>query len=264
LTLDKDRFIHQDPNYLFSIDQNSGVLSQIERMDREERSLWVFIVRASDKSSITTPGALHTDVLVEVRVLDENDSPPVFKQGNNIAFAIDENRPKGTVVGNVAAFDPDLSPSTVYTIESQLDDDLFYVDTSNGNLCIKQSIDADSLDLPVDLEFSLIATDGERSDLPSSRLQITVTLNDLNDNLPQLLLSNDEITSLVDLNQTTLNGIQQITKMKAFDPDRDSAMPQQQIDFVRCIKWSFLKELLSSSFKNQSHLNGISIVFIFF
>jgi protocadherin Fat 1/2/3 len=80
-----------DRHKQFSVDANSGHIRVASALDREMVSNYVLEVQAFDHGR---PNALTATVLVNVEVLDANDSPPVFPEGNYTAY-LSEGKPLG-------------------------------------------------------------------------------------------------------------------------------------------------------------------------
>lgn len=78
----------------------------LRRLDREAAAAHELHVEAWDGGSPRLTGRLH----VQLRVLDENDNPPVFEQGEYRA-AVREDAQPGTEVCRVHATDRDLGPN---------------------------------------------------------------------------------------------------------------------------------------------------------
>lgn len=78
----------------------------LRRLDREAAAAHELQIEAWDGGRPRRTGHLR----VELRVLDENDNPPVFEQGEYRA-AVREDAPPGTEVCRVRAADPDLGPN---------------------------------------------------------------------------------------------------------------------------------------------------------
>ncbi|CAH8496892.1 unnamed protein product [Schistosoma turkestanicum] len=93
---------------LFQINTTNGDLTTRQLIDREENGIIlneVFIlVEATDHG---VPYQLHSFVLLQVIILDENDNPPrIISTGPT--FNIEENQPAGTKIGEVSVIDPDI------------------------------------------------------------------------------------------------------------------------------------------------------------
>jgi hypothetical protein len=186
-----------NPNYLFFINSENGTLSLRAELDRERKEVYVFTVRVNDSEHVS-------EVLVEVTLGDLNDNQPVY-QAEWVEFELDENVAENSFVGNVRALDPDLDTTTEYFVEPYEMTRLFYVDPESGNLMTKISLDAEDLEL-VRLQtenntFKMVVyardpyfANSSSVDLRQmSKLNVSVRLRDVNDNLPQVDLEFDKI-----------------------------------------------------------------------
>lgn len=88
---------------LFGIFANSGWIYLERPLDRETRDRYSLNVAATDNG---TPASTAT-ALVTVTVSDANDNDPVFSQ-QSYKFAVEENLPRGALVGILKATDKDL------------------------------------------------------------------------------------------------------------------------------------------------------------
>ena len=93
----------------FAIDPRTGRLTVVRKMDREKRDRYEFKVNAQDG------GGKSANVVVKVKVLDVNDSPPKFSQSSYSVKLPEDARP-GTTVFTLAAVDPDNGDNLDYHI----------------------------------------------------------------------------------------------------------------------------------------------------
>lgn len=238
-----------NPNYLFYINSDNGSLSLRGELDREQREFYLFTIRVCDK-----PG-LCAEILVEIAILDENDNQPVFAQ-NVAQFILDENKPANFIIGNIKAQDPDLNPRTSYTIEPSEFNRYFLIDQENGNLMTRISLDAEDPSLSAVLvnnsfNFRVLVKDAvlQTRNLDSmSKMNVSIYLNDLNDNLPEVL-SLEKII-LLDLSKN-------LSLLKIFNcQDKDRELRNRnnslfKINFIRRLSWQFVNEIV----KNQVDSN---------
>lgn len=95
-----DKLVHDT----FHIMPNTGWLSLKQPMDRETRDKFLLKIAACDNGTpVSTAYAT-----VAINVLDANDNDPKFSK-QDYEFSIEENLPRGTVVGSVKATDEDLA-----------------------------------------------------------------------------------------------------------------------------------------------------------
>ncbi|CAH8510511.1 unnamed protein product [Heterobilharzia americana] len=102
-------------NGKISIDSKTGQLFAWGPFDREQISIYEFIVIATDSGQ---PIKFSTNCSVIVKILDINDNPPLFHTQLSITggylFSIHENQLPGTRVGQIQAYDLDLLPATTH------------------------------------------------------------------------------------------------------------------------------------------------------
>ncbi|XP_077987920.1 protocadherin Fat 4-like [Glandiceps talaboti] len=138
----------------------------------------------------------NTVIDITVSVLPTDEGPPVFPASCDVT--IDEELAIGSLVVDCAATDPDSSDSpdgqVVYEIVSGNDDDFFYIDET-GILRIKNVIDSEAI-TATSYTLDLQVTDGV---LGTDTLSATVTIDDLNDFIPQCTPS----TFAVDVDEET-------------------------------------------------------------
>ncbi len=119
------------------------------------------------------PNSTTSDWAVLVRKIDDgpNLPPVVADQG----FSIDENSPDGTVVGAVAASDPDAGDTLSYAITGGNTGGAFAIGAANGLLSVAN---ASALDFETTPSFALTVEATDQGGL-SDAATVTVDLNDL-------------------------------------------------------------------------------------
>ncbi|WP_081782333.1 cadherin domain-containing protein [Prolixibacter bellariivorans] len=116
---------------------------------------------------------------VTINLNDINDKAPVITADQN--FAIDENSDNSTIVGTVAATDPDAGTTFQYwTIVSGNTDNAFAINSSTGEITVATSTALDKETTP-SFTLSLTVSDGANT---SAEQTVVITLNDLNDEVP--------------------------------------------------------------------------------
>lgn len=86
----------------FGVSPNSGWIYLRRHLDRETTTGYTLKVTASDNGSIRN----WASVTVRVTVSDANDNDPQFTR-DAYEFAVEENKPQGTIFGTVHATDKD-------------------------------------------------------------------------------------------------------------------------------------------------------------
>ncbi|MCH8992068.1 MAG: tandem-95 repeat protein, partial [Acidobacteria bacterium] len=112
---------------------------------------------------------------VSVTVDSVNDAPVVDDQ----TFAVDENSNSGTVVGVVAAGDPDAGDTLSYAITSGNASGAFAIDSASGQITVS---DAGPLDFEVTPTFLLTVQVTDDAALPLGDVAtVTINLSDINE-----------------------------------------------------------------------------------
>ncbi|XP_055990500.1 protocadherin Fat 4 [Sorex fumeus] len=168
----------------FRVHPRSGQLLVSGRLDREKEERVSLKVLAKNAGSIR--GADVDEVLVNVTVLDAND-PPVFSLPV-YAVQVSEGVPPGTHVTFVSAFDSDSVPSWSrfsYALGAGNERGAFSVHPQTGQITVTAELDRETL--PV-YNLTVLAVDAGSPPATGSA-SLLVTLEDINDNGPQLLVT---------------------------------------------------------------------------
>ena len=180
----------------FQVDSQTGVVRATRSFDREQANHALrFLVVAADRGRPLSRSATATAV---VTIVDVNDEAPVFVDvpAGGYEFTVAENRPAGTVVGQVTARDADHGHNAVvsYTLFSPDDDGdvaaAFQMDRVTGEIRTARTLDREQREI---VRLVATATDGARP--PFSRdIDVVVRVTDENDNTPQFVVdSGDEV-----------------------------------------------------------------------
>ncbi|NXK02759.1 CDHR3 protein, partial [Herpetotheres cachinnans] len=134
----------------------------------------------------TDPDGLNSTKTVNINIININDERPYFTTKQRI-YRIPEEQSPGTVVANVSAKDPDDEDSLsrlFYSIQSS--DRYFSINPSTGMLQVTGRIDRDALPLRLNPNISLIVrVEDSPSSGHTSEIEITVIIEDINDNPPE-------------------------------------------------------------------------------
>ncbi|XP_032667356.1 cadherin-99C isoform X2 [Odontomachus brunneus] len=203
------------PNYrdFFEINPNTGAVRQIKAVDTTVTKKFDIIIKAVEVSEAKRSATAK--LTITVKPVDSN--PPVIT-ASSIEGYVDENAPIGTKVidknGNPIVLnvsDADLGPDDpkpAYTFE--LTTNFFAIDPAGILVVNEENLDRDPPS-PGRFRFQVVAR--ERTGVAaSSPLSFVVTLNDVNDNAPQLPMMTP-IT--VQAGETK----RQVTKVEATDND---------------------------------------------
>lgn len=186
------------------MDKDRGVVTLQNRIDRERTSRYVFPVYATDEMKSSTDV-----VTVEVGVLDVNDYNPKFKQDSCHTLMVPENQ-EPSVVRIVVAVDPDWGSNgqIVYSIVGGNGGNKFYLDPKTGELTAK------TLDREVQAKYQLQITAQNRGSTTAGHCNLTIIVDDENDNNPHFEQSRYETA----LSEDALLGTNVLTT-KAHDAD---------------------------------------------
>ncbi|MBF0450343.1 MAG: cadherin domain-containing protein [Candidatus Magnetomorum sp.] len=150
----------------FKIDAQTGKLSVNgdKKLNYENINHYELLIRISDGTNAVTS-------MVAIMINEKNDPPTV----NDQIFAVEENRPDGTVVGTISAWDDDAGDVLVFSISAGNANNPFRID-SDGNLIIK---DPGSLNYETLKTVDLVVTvsDGQYQ----AKASVKVNILDIND-----------------------------------------------------------------------------------
>lgn len=182
----------------FNIDK-SGAITLKSAADYEVKSSYDLVVTATH-----TSGGKDTQEL-QLEVMNINDNAPEITGSETVAIVIDEN---GAAVTTVQATDADgnLNP-LVYSIVGGTDGDLFTIDPATGALNFKQSPDYENADHSNVYNVTVGVSDGTFSDTQ----YVTVTVNNINDNAPELA----DVAAAVNENSAAGTVVAQLTATDA-------------------------------------------------
>lgn len=187
----------------FSINPNTGLISILEPIKRQQASHFELEVTTSDRKASTR---------VLVKVLSANSHPPEFTQTAYRA-SFDENVPIGTTVMSVSAVDPDEGENGYVTYSiANVNHVPFVIDHFSGAVSTSENLDYELM--PRVYTLRIRASDWGLPYRREVEILATVTLNNLNDNTPLFEKINCEGTIPRDL------GVgEQITTVSAIDAD---------------------------------------------
>ncbi|NXI10979.1 CDHR3 protein, partial [Irena cyanogastra] len=164
----------------FSI-RESGAIFSTKEFDYEKDPHCYFL-----NVTVTDPDGLNSTRTVNINIININDERPYFTTKQRI-YRIPEEQSPGTIVANITAKDPDDedSPSRLfYSIQSS--DRHFSINPATGVLQVAGRIDRDALPLRLHPNVSLIVrVEDSPSSGRASEMEITVIIDDVNDNPPE-------------------------------------------------------------------------------
>ncbi|NWV16630.1 PCDG5 protein, partial [Origma solitaria] len=151
-------------------------------LDREEAAFHELVLRASDGGDPALTGTAR----MRVTVVDANDNAPVFSQ-SEYTVRVPEDMPVGSTLVTVSATDPDegLNGLVKYSLKKETDmaSDIFHLDSETGQIKLLRSLDfeeGDSYELEAQAHDSGALFDTAK---------VTITVTDVNDNVPELIVS---------------------------------------------------------------------------
>ena len=169
--------LQDDFSGLFSIDSINGDVYQQRALDRETSSNYSLTVIASDQG---TPSR-QSQASVLIIVTDINDNSPTFSP---VTAQLDENAHVGTVVTTLVGADADEGSNGkvtfIYNTQTSNASSHFEL-YSNGTIVVTQVPD---YEMNTHFIFFVTAQDGGSPSPKKTFGNITITLNDLNDNCP--------------------------------------------------------------------------------
>ena len=123
----------------FKIDMNSGVVTNKQVLDREDKSFYSIHVKAEDQG--IDPGPLSSVVTVNITVDDINDNKPIFAE-NQYFVSLPENTAINTIILNVTATDVDAGTNGIVEYQP-LGLSEFTINPVNGEITLRQTLDYD-------------------------------------------------------------------------------------------------------------------------
>uniref|UniRef100_A0A8C8EHU5 Protocadherin-16 n=1 Tax=Oncorhynchus tshawytscha TaxID=74940 RepID=A0A8C8EHU5_ONCTS len=158
----------------FSLNPNTGSLSILKPIDREEQVLFNLTIVAQDYG---VP-ALSSSQLLSVQVIDVNDQVPWFQE-NQYQAQITENQPAGTTVLVVSASDLDQGTNGQVTYGG-ISDEGFSIHPATGVITTTKALDREAQE---QYTLTVYARDGG---MPPNfaRASVRIQMLDENDNAP--------------------------------------------------------------------------------
>lgn len=168
---------------LFTIDADTGRLTAIRSLDREECARYHVGIRAEARSS-----GLVSLIQVNVHVMDDNDNKPQFEstaQNGGYSVRVAENVPIGSKILRLMANDADIDSNGVITYDFyERNDpaaDIFQIDPQTGWVTNLIALDRESVP---SYNLTVVARDNGTPLKQYSLTTIHITVIDYNDNPP--------------------------------------------------------------------------------
>ncbi len=164
----------------FAVDMSTGDIRLKSSLDREQQASYELVVAAMDTG---TPRLTGTGTVV-VHVNDVNDHSPLFDSVRYVA-KVAENAPAGSSVARVRATDADdgLNAVVVYSLLDD-HDGKFAIDEDDGTVTTRSALDREQAEEYV---LTVAASDSSPSERRTSFANLTVVVEDVNDNAPQFV-----------------------------------------------------------------------------
>ncbi|XP_042622384.1 protocadherin Fat 1-like isoform X5 [Cyprinus carpio] len=199
----KYAFRHKLDKNHFAINADSGLITTAGPLHADSVNKYELEVMTSDKKAAAK---------VIINVIDVNNNSPEFKQTSYKA-SIDENMPIGTSVLTVKATDLDSGENGYVTYSiANVNPQPFVIDYFSGVISSSEILDYELM--PRIYTLQLRASDWGSPFRREVETQVTVTLNNLNDNKPLFENVDCDITVPRDLGLG-----EQITTVSAIDAD---------------------------------------------
>ncbi|CAD5124818.1 DgyrCDS13080 [Dimorphilus gyrociliatus] len=201
----------------FRIDISSGaIFTKTINLNREGVSTYKLLCRATDGGS----PPLHSDTIVTINLLDENDNKPVFTKSNHKVNLVEHTKP-GVFLVQIEATDYDQSVNAklIFYIDplNNVSNSFFEIDAISGNVTLKKEIDRETDG--DQFNFKVYAKDSGLSPL-FNWVWVTVNIVDINDHTPTFSAAN--YSTEVAYNEASNYTILQLTvtdKDKGFNSD---------------------------------------------
>ena len=163
-------------NKVFKIHPDTGKISSMINLDREEQSTYTFEAYARDHDGNTGT----TKVIIHV--LDENDNAPIFLR-TSLRMEVFENATIGTLVGTVKATDLDDVTSGNGRLSYRIIRDFGspFIISSTGSLRTRQLLDREKI---TQFRINVNVSDNGRPSRSASD-DVIVIIKDVNDNSPR-------------------------------------------------------------------------------
>ncbi|KAI6220826.1 Cadherin domain containing protein [Aphelenchoides fujianensis] len=162
------RFVAAQISKEFELNEQTGEVFVLEALDREKKSLHFIVVNltlaaesgaSKQRRQANHPIAEYTknklaanQALVVIKVLDENDNPPVLARltaDQQFVFSVDWQAPLLQPVARIQAFDPDEQPQLSFELS---ENDFFAINATTGVVSVVRSllnVDEEQFDLEV-------------------------------------------------------------------------------------------------------------------
>lgn len=184
------------------------MLSTSRPLDREKRAGYTLTVTAQDQGR----PPLSSTATVEVTIMDINDQSPQF-QSSSYTADVSEDVPIGSLVLEVKAIDLDEGPNShVLYFLSSSSNSMFIIDQNTGRIITAAPLDREKT---ASYTFEVCATDSSPVNPRNSTVQVTVYIQDVNDNAPFFI----QDPLIINISAGSVSSRRVLATMRAEDKD---------------------------------------------
>ncbi|KAM3620644.1 uncharacterized protein V6R79_026394 [Siganus canaliculatus] len=173
---------NQFPFHVFVVDPKTGLIRVTKVLDREEIDMYNLLGIAT----FTDGTHAETKIDIRIKVVDENDNPPVF--ANMEPGEVKELSPAGTSIMKITATDADEpgneNSQIAYTIVDQTPPGDMFSINQDGTLSVKKPLDREKAD-----KYVVVVKGQDLNGKPGGKTAtgtVIINVQDVNDNLPTL------------------------------------------------------------------------------
>ncbi|XP_066556278.1 protocadherin Fat 4 [Amia ocellicauda] len=176
----------------FAVGSN-GIICLQRALDRETESIYSLTIQVSD-CALPEDTRLTSTAHITVYIEDVNDNAPFFTSGEKVH--VPENMPVHSVVTVVHALDVDAGAnSAVEYVLEHMSGNTFRIDSSSGRVYLQKELDREQTSM---LTVLLTVRDKGSPQLSSS-MNLSVFIDDVNDNAPIFTKSSYKVTVMEDV-----------------------------------------------------------------
>lgn len=197
-----------ESQWLFRIDNKTGVITTAGVFDRERQSVYNFLVVATDNGKYD---ARSQKVPVTIYIGDVNDNKPIFTQ-HPFRANVSPYVPPGQTILRVSAKDNDqgMNAEIVYSLPNDGIHNKFRVNPNTGTVTTTQSLASENGRI---LYLNVIATDKGNPPQSSTGL-IEVAIGDVSESIPKLIFQNATYNVLLSENTDQFRDVLQVSAVR--------------------------------------------------
>lgn len=172
-----------DEEAMFNINSRTGLITTRRSLDREVKRYYSLTVSALNAAARGGGQRRRTTTIVNVKVIDCNDNPPVFNE-TFLELSYDENKPAGSIVYTAHAVDADEAENgyVSYSLVN-LNRVPFSVDPFSGDVRTTERLDYETMRRSYELRIR--ATDWGVPYQRQAEMTLKLRVKDVNDHRPQ-------------------------------------------------------------------------------